>query len=284
MSQWTINPTARFELDCGPVLVIGTTDGAIRERLDDLGRIEGLYRLASLSSDALNALVERALANNDLAVLALIETGLLVAQSEETPRPLLPHSAFVLDAFAKIHAFALAKKPGLRDVVTIFDEVLPEPMRYSIDVWSRGIPYSRLDIDHSDAADLHWIHILRPCAQHVQALPFLRTLDDLVRRNSAKPLRIMRAYLYAGQSSDIYHTHADSAEPDDVTAIYYPARWQDHWGGDLIFYDGDEPRWAVAPRANRLIVFQGARRHRIAPIAITATVARCSLVLRYGPA
>lgn len=284
MSKWTLNPTARIELAFGPSLAIGPAECATHERLDDSGRIEGLYRLASLASDALNAFVERALANDDLAVRTLIETGLLVAQAEGTLRPLSSDSAFVLDAFAGMHEFALAKEPRLRDGVTIFDEVLPEPMRYSIDVWSRRIAYNRLDIDHSDAADLHWIHVLSPCAQHVQALPFLRALDSLIRLHMGEQLRIMRSYLYAGQFNDIYHTHADSAQSDDVTAIYYPPRWEDHWGGDLIFYDGGEPRWAIAPRGNSLIVFQGARRHRISPVSIAAKASRCSLVLRYGRA
>lgn len=282
MSQWKLNPTARIEMDFGPILAIGTAECVIRERLDDSGRIEGLYRLASLASDALNAFVERALANDDLAVRTLIEIGLLVPQAKGTLRPFPPNFAFALDAFAAMHKFALSTKPSLRDGVTVFDEVLPEPMRYSIDVWSRRIAYSRLDIDHSDASDLHWIHVLSPSAQHVQALPFLRTLDSLVRRQIGCRLHIMRSYLYAGQPGDIYHTHADSTESDDVTAIYYPVRWEDHWGGDLVFYDGDEPRWAVAPRGNRLIVFQGARRHRISPISIAANTSRCSLVLRYG--
>ena len=282
MSQWKINPTAHIELDFGPVLIIGTTKGAARIQIRDAERIEGLYRLASLKSGPLGAFVEQSLADNDPSVCALIDAGLLLSDSEVTLSPCLSNAAFALDTFAGMHEFALSKKSCVRDVVTVIDEVLPESMRYSINVWSRSLAYSRLDIDHSDAIDLHWSHTLSPCVQHVKATPFLRTFDALVRRNYPKKLTIMRTYVYAGQSNDTYHTHADSNESDDVTAIYYPARWEDHWGGDLVFYDDDEPRWAVAPRCNRLILFHGVHRHRIAPIAIAARAARCSIVLRYG--
>lgn len=282
MKKWTLNSTARIVLDHEPAFVFGC-DGPSREPLHDEGRIEGLYQLASLVPDALDDFVDRAIADENPAVHMLIETGLIVPWDTAMPRLTPRDAAFALAEFVEMRTIAEAAKPQVRDVVTIFDDILPEAVRYSIDVWSRGLAYRRVDIDRPDARDLHWIHALLPCENHVRALPFLRIFDDIVRRHNTKPLRVMRAYLYAGQASDTYRTHADSEDPDDITAIYYPARWQDHWGGELIFYDDGEPRWAVTPRGNRLILFSGARPHRVAPVGIAAEVARCSLVLRYGP-
>lgn len=283
MRNWILNPTARVTLEPKPALLVEAAQSTILEPLDAADRVEGLYHLATLAPDELDALVKRGLSQGDPTIQALIDSHVVV---EATEAPVAERgsreTAFALDNFRAMQAAAYAARPRARDAVTMIDNVLPEDTRFSIDVWSRGLPYRRIDVDRPDAPDLHWIHALMPCSIQVRAAPFLRILDTVVRGQVPWSLRIMRAYLYAGQGSDVYRTHTDSEEPQDVTAIYYPARWRDHWGGELIFYDDGEPRWAVAPRGNRLVVFHGSRPHRISPVGIAAEAARCSLVLRYG--
>jgi Rps23 Pro-64 3,4-dihydroxylase Tpa1-like proline 4-hydroxylase len=111
----------------------------------------------------------------------------------------------------------------------------------------------------------------------------MRVIDEKVR--SVVDLTgkvVLRAHAYAGTPVDVYHAHEDTKNQTDITAIYYPVWWEDRFGGELLFYDQGEPRWAVAVRTGRLIIFRGSVRHRVAPVSSAASKARCSLVIRYG--
>ena len=170
-----------------------------------------------------------------------------------------------------------------RDGVYIIDNILPNSVRLSIDSWVRALPYRKLDLDRVDVADLHWIYNMKPVPLFLRSIPFLRVLDDYVTHNYLSNKQVARrAYVYAGSFNDAYHSHKDYSEAGDMTAVYYPSPWGDSWGGELLIYDGCEPRWSFSPKPGRLIIFHGSRRHRIAPISTVAKNPRYSIVLRYG--
>lgn len=282
MAPWAINPTARIALDPLAMLITDSDGMEHRQSIGTVTGVDAMFSLAEMSGGVLDSFVREALASNDPAVRVLVENRLLT--NTQIPITTAREEAFRLGGFRAMEDAASRCVCRMRDGIQIRDGVLPDEVRYSVDVWARCLPYRRLDVDHPEAKHLHWIHTLSSSTADVRAIPFLRTLDNIVRRSVDYPLQIFRAYVYSGEPSDVYHAHSDSKYPADVTAVYYPSRWEDSWGGELLFYDDGEPRWAVLPTSNRLIIFRGIQPHRIGAISGSAESARCSVVLRYGSA
>ena len=284
MDAYRISRLARVSAEADLHLQIGDYAAAHVELIISATQLDGLYTLAELSEEDLDALVRERLDQGDAALSALVESAVLGRGPHTEDTDPLGY-AFALSRWLELKRCAERAPVRRRDAVAMIDALFPEPARHSIDAWSRTLPYRRIDIDTPDARDLHWIFTMTPATHYVRATPFLRAIDDAVRGLAGDDgLTLMRAYIYAGGSADIYRAHRDSDVEADLTAIYYPMKWDDHFGGELLFYDQGEPRWAVAPRANRLIVFNGAREHRIGAISASADRSRCSIVLRYGAA
>jgi Rps23 Pro-64 3,4-dihydroxylase Tpa1-like proline 4-hydroxylase len=72
--------------------------------------------------------------------------------------------------------------------------------------------------------------------------------------------------------------HDVSADPGyELTFLYYPnTPWPDSWGGELFFQRGDDPVQRIAPRANRLVLFEPTpeARHWVPPVAAIAPRSR----------
>lgn len=72
--------------------------------------------------------------------------------------------------------------------------------------------------------------------------------------------------------------HDVSADPVyELTFLYYPnTPWPESWGGELFFQRGDDPVQRIAPRANRLVLFEPTpeARHWVPPVAATAASSR----------
>lgn len=275
---YLINPTLRVWFN-GDLSLRWVFDGS--ERHEPLGSpdlLETLYRLLDLGGGPL----DRAQIGDGGPLDELRRAGVFIPAGDgEARAPSDVDSAFLIRKFATLRDSLSAAEVISRDGIMILDAPFPESARLSIDVWVRQLPYRRLDRDRDDTVALHWIAPLVP-ELHIRALPFLRAIDGCVRAHLPDPeFRILRAHVYSGSPDDVYHAHRDGPERC-VTAIYYPAPWADHWGGELLFYHGGEPTIAVAVRTGRLLIFRGDVPHRIGPIALAAKQPRYSIVLRYG--
>ena len=245
--------------------------------------IEGLYKLAASKPDDLDRLVGRQELHDQGVTQTMRFANLLVSADDEQIDSDPSAYAFSLKCWKDMQLSVAKATTRYRDGLHIIDHILPEEARSSIEIWARTLPYRRIDIDKPYSPHLHRVFTMSPPLDHVRSVPFLRAIDEKVHASfSDSSLIVFRAYVYDSSSTDIFSVHSDSTIPSDITAIYFPALWQDELGGELLFYDGGEPRWVVAPRANRLVIFQGMREHRVAPISHVGNFSRYSIVLRYS--
>ncbi|MDP9572178.1 UNVERIFIED_ORG: hypothetical protein J2W66_002663 [Agrobacterium larrymoorei] len=280
--EYQINPLATVIADHHLSLRIQADTEVHIEPIITETQMDGLFHLAALSQAELNSAVQELSLQGGELLSSL--SGLLLKE-QLSILPDFLSQAFMIANWRMIKHHSDHSEVRRRDEIFIIDEALPEVTRSSIELWAKMLPYRRRDIDKPDASYLHWIYTMLPAVSYVRSVPFLRALDDKVREIiTGVALNIFRAYVYSGSSADIYRSHQDSKLSSDLTAIYYPAAWEDHYGGELLFYDHGEPRWAVAPRPNRLIVFHGSREHRVAPISHSSDYSRISIVLRYSAA
>lgn len=192
--------------------------------------IAGLYHLATLDSEQIKSLATSSDDQSVAVLSAMIDNGLICRNQNK--RNLLPsyEAAFLLSSSRYIHDALKDALPRHRDGIMVYDNILPESTRHSVDVWTRRLSYSRVDVDTPVSQDLHWIHSLTPADLTVRAIPFLRALDDLVQSKAPTSLKVSHAYIYSGCSTDKYQKHSDSTKSKDVTAIYYPMTWQEQYG------------------------------------------------------
>ena len=279
---YMLNPSAQIVAETHLALRIENNKIAHLEPIVSPTQMDGLYRLIAMDRNDFDAFMCDGMSQDHELVHALRAGYLLVSANECQDEPARSKYAFMVKHWEKMRLTAELAPTRFRDEVHIVDGVFPEAARFSIDIWVRTVPYRRIDIDTPHARDLHWTFTMSPPLDYVRSVPFLRAIDEKVRAVvSIRNLDLYRAYVYAGSSVDVYGVHRDSTLATDITAIYFPAPWQDHTGGELLFYDCGEPRWAVSPRANRLIAFHGSREHRVAPVSHTGGYSRYSIVLRY---
>lgn len=279
-----INPTASIIAQDTLMLQLKTDRGLHREKITDPCQLDGLYQLTCMEPPILEKFVSDCLQREDPSIKQILSQQLIIEKRQD-------HSES--GKSSHLDAFGIMSFPGIiksiddvswsfRDHVRIADETLPEKTRAAVEIWCRQLPYRLLDVDDPDKKDLHWIFPMSPANLFIRSIPFLRALDDSIKSIAKlEEMRLSRAYVYCGSPTDIYSTHMDSTVDTDVTAIYYPMRWYSHFGGELLFYDNEEPRWVHSIKANRLLWFNGSRPHRISPIGLSATSPRYSIVLRY---
>ena len=280
---YRLNPSAQIVADTHLALRFGSDKAIHVELIDSPTLMDGLYKLATLRPDDLDRLVRHQELQDQEVMQALRFANLLVRTDDRKIEPDPLAYAFSLKYWEDMRSSAASAVARCRDGVHIVDRILPEEARSSIAIWARTLPYRRIDIDRPDSHDLHRIFAMSPPLNHVRSVPFLRAIDEKIC--ALLPVlspTIFRAYVYDCSSADVFRVHSDSTISSDITAIYFPALWQDHLGGELLFYDGGEPRWVVAPQANRLVIFQGIREHRVAPISHVGNFSRYSIVLRYS--
>jgi hypothetical protein len=282
-----LNPNIWVSADPTLVIKLYANGEEFAEPINSPDQLDAIFLLASMSVDEFEdylKLISVQLPTSESVLSILLSSHILVSSTDsDIAAEMHEGLGFAISSIRSMRNAVDHASHQTRDILDIFDDFLPEEVRFSLDVWVRQLPYRKIDVDRTDVSDLHWIYSMQPATTFVRALPFLRVMDDFIKQNFlTNSHSVLRTYIYSGSFSDIYHTHVDYCDPDDVTAIYYPSRWLDHWGGELLFYDGGEPRWVVAPRTGRLIIFRGSREHRVAPISFAAENARYSIVLRYG--
>jgi hypothetical protein len=283
MKKLDLNSTMHIVADSIVQLKLHNDHSELIETICTEDQLDPIYRLAALKDEERrDFLASRQ--NGEQTRDALESSGILVPREDDASSDRAPgQSAFFISSFKYMRDTINQAPRHKRDGLDVFDGIFPDEVRLSIDIWVRALPYRKIDLDRTDVRDLHWIYTMKPPLVFVRSLPFLRALDDFIRKTFLdRSQTVLRAHIYSGSSEDIFHAHSDSEDMQDVTAIYYPCRWLEEWGGELLFYDRGEPRWAVQPHSGRLIVFHGSREHRVGAISSCAEGSRHSIVLRYG--
>jgi len=168
--------------------------------------------------------------------------------------------------------------------IKVFDETISTDTTHSLAAWFHASPFRRLDIDQQETLAIkHWFLPIGTARSSVAAVPLLAQLDRVAR--SAFPsmsLEVLETKAYSTPYGDLPSRHRDNDSTATVTAVLFGNdRWEDIWGGELLFDNGSEPIYAVQPRPARMVVFRGDIWHRAGAPTRAAMLPRYSLVIRY---
>ncbi|PST84258.1 hypothetical protein C7T94_05930 [Pedobacter yulinensis] len=110
-----------------------------------------------------------------------------------------------------------------------------------------------------------------------------RTLLDKFADDAAGYV-LMRAYINLSNYGDVEFPHDDCpAEKDDMTVLYYVNKtWNYKFGGETMFYEGNDSRIAVLPAPGRFLIFPGNIRHMGTISTRICKESRFSLALKYA--
>lgn len=117
----------------------------------------------------------------------------------------------------------------------------------------------------------------------IEALP----LYDTVVRNIAThfpryTVGLARAYVNSNSFGDLLSIHPDSDVPGSLTALYFANEtWQADWGGETMFYRGDDAVACVTPRPRRLVLFDASLLHRGSPPMRNCYASRLVLAMKF---
>ena len=165
----------------------------------------------------------------------------------------------------------------------VFDDHLPNVGEY-VQALSRAA-FTRTEAAREDTGEFrHWVTELKMEALVRQPIFETTRRAVLAFSNPGFGYRPYRAYTNAATYGDMLFTHIDCL-PDqhELTALWYLCdRWDMEWGGETVFYDGnDELMCAVRPRPGRLVVFDGAIRHAGRPPNRICYVPRYTFAIKF---
>lgn len=106
--------------------------------------------------------------------------------------------------------------------------------------------------------------------QDLQEIGFFNQIIDTPVMEGIKIQNFYRSILNVGQSGDVHWTHAHG---DETVLLYYVnTEWQEHWGGETLFFDAAnrDVIFGSRPTPNRIVKFQGGIPHKITPISRSA--------------
>ncbi|MEZ9481448.1 2OG-Fe(II) oxygenase [Vibrio splendidus] len=86
---------------------------------------------------------------------------------------------------------------------------------------------------------------------------------ELVHSYFHENLYLQRAYVNLCHYGDMEYPHRDCELGEKaVTALYYPmTSWTKEWGGETIFYEDGESKYAISPKPGRFVIFSGELEH-----------------------
>jgi SM-20-related protein len=95
---------------------------------------------------------------------------------------------------------------------------------------------------------------------------------------------LSRSYVNMCHYGDLEFPHRDCAVTDsDVTVLYYVNKeWKHVWGGETIFYENEDTRFAVLPKPGRFVLFYGAIEHIGSIPTRICSQSRMTLALKYN--
>jgi hypothetical protein len=117
----------------------------------------------------------------------------------------------------------------------------------------------------------------------VEALPLHDTIVEHIRAHFPKyDVRLARGYVNNNSFGDLLSIHPDSDQPGSLTAVYFVNdTWQTDWGGETMFYRGDEAVACVTPRPRRLVLFDASILHRGTPPMRSCYASRLVLAMKF---
>ncbi len=128
-------------------------------------------------------------------------------------------------------------------------------------------PFTRTEVATPESAQYrHWV-----TEMDLRALANLSlhhsTQQALSSVMPERRYRVYRAYTNYAAYGDVLMVHTDSQpSADEYTALWFvTTQWRSAWGGETLFYEGDDARLAVSPRPGRLVLFHGAIPHAGTP-------------------
>lgn len=93
--------------------------------------------------------------------------------------------------------------------------------------------------------------------------------------------RIIRCYANCYTFATEGYPHVDSEHPDDITAIIYlNHHWDRRYGGETVFYSGDEIIKSVVPKFGRMIMFHSDLVHAARGVTRVCPEARMVFVVK----
>ena len=150
--------------------------------------------------------------------------------------------------------------------IFVLDDVLTPEAALEIEEELRSTPVSLTDADRPDTrAYKHFKHdFMLPGEECTE--PFANALIALARTfldsQEIPTGRLHRVYLNVNLFGDFQFAHTDG---DGWTALLFAnARWEEDWGGEIIFYPEGQDAFAYAiyPKPGRMILFDSNLYHR----------------------
>lgn len=173
---------------------------------------------------------------------------------------------------------------GEHSVIVVDDLFSAQEMREMGERFKR-LPYVLADYDTAATRDvLHWKHELDEAMVHQAAtIPPFSVMETVTRRLFPDcQIELGRIHFNLHLYGDLQSRHTDAAPRSGVTALLFGNdRWERQWGGEIIFYEGDEPLYAVGPLPGRLLVFSGDLPHRAGVPARSCYEPRLSLAMKF---
>src|SRR5262245_41576051 len=146
--------------------------------------------------------------------------------------------------------------------IRIIDGLLPDGRVREVHDFVRTLPFQRIrygfraDPTAENRFGHQWVHGI---LKEERALLPIDVLESAVKELfPSEQLEPGRAHLSCIEPSDTRFPHIDDATGRVVTALYFVnSTWDRDWAGELVFYDQNEPLYAILPKPGRVIVFEG---------------------------
>ena len=172
--------------------------------------------------------------------------------------------------------------------VHVIDGLFPADLIRLVYEGLRDLPFVRTEYDTEQSRDV--LHLnFEFDLEALLANPVFCLLRDGIaaRTRELFPVRLLtlkRVHCNNHPYGDMQFSHTDLVP--GVTSLYFAnAEWPDEWQGETIFYDrSGEPRYAVAPRPGRVVIFPGDLLHRGGVPSRACKVARLSLAFKFAAA
>ncbi|MCK6548788.1 2OG-Fe(II) oxygenase [Myxococcota bacterium] len=164
--------------------------------------------------------------------------------------------------------YTVRELPIAGSVIRIVDGFIEESRIREIHEFARTLPFQRIRYGYRDdpAKELsfgtQWVHGIAPDERARLPHP---EIESLVREllPEEQGLEPGRAHLSCIQPNDTRFPHIDDSTGRVITALYFVnSYWHRDWQGELVFYEMDEPLYAILPKPGRVIIFEGTLVHR----------------------
>ena len=144
----------------------------------------------------------------------------------------------------------------------------------------RTMPYEWRNSDEAkNDYSTRWASFIstKEALKHTQ----LRRIIDLVYAIYPDlELKLERVYVNFNLYGEIHFPHFDDGR---LTALFYVNKeWESEWQGETFFYENEEPVQVVAPKPNRLLLFDASILHRGSPPSRECYEPRLNIAFKFS--